>query len=219
MKKELGIEICHARGGTLKQIHHSNVCHQRAAEFFSRNNGDCDIHLFPLNDQSWEVQSFQESNDGVLEIYIIERVDEECSSLVGKCHLICQECDACLHQYRCTCVTSCVEAVMCEHIHLLRLYQTALEERSPDTEACLDISYDEFVEMQCGDDKNETFEKMKIEEVQIENIYIPEDETIEELTVDEKSLVKNELPNEFARAVGAATNPEISIEIRRLWVQ
>ncbi|XP_065224343.1 uncharacterized protein LOC135848371 [Planococcus citri] len=59
---------------------------------------------FDDNDQRWIISS--------KEIYYVEK-----NSTLCECKLICTLCNACIHQYSCTCIDYCIKWNMCKHIH------------------------------------------------------------------------------------------------------
>ncbi|KAJ8910233.1 hypothetical protein NQ315_015925 [Exocentrus adspersus] len=71
-----------------------------------------DLNRVIKTDTGWLVPS-SSSN----EIYTIEEVKESCP-----CKLVCEECQACLHRFTCTCLDSCIKWNMCKHIHLVCKY-------------------------------------------------------------------------------------------------
>ncbi|KAH1008338.1 uncharacterized protein LOC109535894 isoform X1 [Dendroctonus ponderosae] len=64
----------------------------------------------------WQVPS-----NTTQELYFVEQRKLHCN-----CKIICQECDACLHQYSCTCIDSSVRYNMCKHIHLVCTHEKHL---------------------------------------------------------------------------------------------
>ncbi|CAG9765599.1 unnamed protein product [Ceutorhynchus assimilis] len=60
-------------------------------------------------DDGWNVASGKKTD-----LYLIRQVKDHC-----ECHLICIECNTCLHRFICSCHDSSIEYNMCKHIHLL----------------------------------------------------------------------------------------------------
>lgn len=51
------------------------------------------------------------------ELYAVEEVKLDCT-----CKLICDECNACIHRFSCTCLDNSIKWNMCKHIHLVCTY-------------------------------------------------------------------------------------------------
>ncbi|CAG9761286.1 unnamed protein product [Ceutorhynchus assimilis] len=60
-------------------------------------------------DDGWNVASGKKTD-----LYLIRQVKDHC-----ECHLICIECNTCLHRFICSCHDSSIKYNMCKHIHLL----------------------------------------------------------------------------------------------------
>lgn len=68
------------------------------------------------DNDSWQVSSFQTATgDNCSEMYIIVKLNSRCQD----CGLVCEKCNACFHQYRCSCLDSAIKNNMCKHIHYL----------------------------------------------------------------------------------------------------
>ncbi|XP_050506518.1 uncharacterized protein LOC126884577 isoform X1 [Diabrotica virgifera virgifera] len=71
-----------------------------------------DLSKVIKSDNGWLVPSNSRN-----EMYTIQKVKENCP-----CRLVCEDCEACLHCYTCTCLDSCIKWNMCKHIHLICKY-------------------------------------------------------------------------------------------------
>lgn len=95
-------------------IYKGKVC-TKLSDIRQRHKTSLTLNLESIiqNEIGWEVPSASSS-----EMYIIEEKKADCS-----CQLRCTECQACLHQYSCSCLDSCVKWNMCKHIHLICTYR------------------------------------------------------------------------------------------------
>lgn len=93
--------------------------HQLAVEYCAEKV----VSIVHIDEQTWQIVSFQQhSSDN--EILTVDKIDQKECSLYEKtiCELACAECNICFHEYRCSCVESCIYSHMCKHIHVLGLY-------------------------------------------------------------------------------------------------
>lgn len=120
-------EICSLPEGTIHTKTLSIRNHKTAVDFFNEYCGGNNIEIIQRDDRTWEVPFLGGIDNEVLEIHIVEKIDEVCCSIEDECQLVCQDCNACFHQYRCSCSSSCIKSIMCEHIHLLCLHRNSLE--------------------------------------------------------------------------------------------
>ncbi len=90
---------------TLRLLHNRSVSEERRRE-----------NITILGDGKWYVPNFEyKSGDLTFENkYLIEQVADTC-----RCKMRCQPCNACVHMYKCSCITCSVEGYMCKHIHML----------------------------------------------------------------------------------------------------
>lgn len=56
------------------------------------------------------------------DIYDVTKNDVKCS--INDCKLYCNCCNVCYHSYSCTCVDFISKKIICEHVHLIVLFQT-----------------------------------------------------------------------------------------------
>lgn len=81
-----------------------------------------DIFIEKKEPNQWLISSMPPSTRETLETYLVERLQErKCS----ECKLICDKCDVCFHEFRCSCTDSAFENHMCKHIHLLGMHLRA----------------------------------------------------------------------------------------------
>lgn len=67
-------------------------------------------NLVMVREQGWDVPS-----TSCQEFYKVE----ERKLICNNCKLVCQQCNACIHQYSCSCIDSSVKWNMCKHVHLV----------------------------------------------------------------------------------------------------
>uniref|UniRef100_A0A6P7F500 Uncharacterized protein LOC114326564 isoform X1 n=1 Tax=Diabrotica virgifera virgifera TaxID=50390 RepID=A0A6P7F500_DIAVI len=98
-------------------IHKGKLC-TKLRELRSRHKSsqELDHNLVIKMDTVWQVPS-----STTQEIYLVEQRKVDCA-----CKIVCLECDACFHQYSCTCIDSSVRYNMCKHIHLVCRYEQHL---------------------------------------------------------------------------------------------
>jgi hypothetical protein len=96
--------------------------------------------------KEWVVQS-ETNND---EMYTVTRVKERCL-----CNLICTECKACIHLFKCTCLDHSVRFNMCKHIHLIcskyPVVHQVLFENSEEHDESMVIAEDTMEQIQRSD--------------------------------------------------------------------
>ncbi|KAM4051837.1 uncharacterized protein ACNLHF_026275 isoform 1-T4 [Anomaloglossus baeobatrachus] len=52
-------------------------------------------------------------------VYVVEKKDANCEK---PCHLYCEQCKICLHDYSCNCPDSATKSMICKHIHLVVIH-------------------------------------------------------------------------------------------------
>ncbi|KAJ8933296.1 hypothetical protein NQ314_014124 [Rhamnusium bicolor] len=77
--------------------------------------------IIPENN-AWQVVSSIST-----QIYLVEEVNRNCT----ECRLICTDCDACFHQYICTCIDASIKWNICKHIHLICQYRKQFTKDDP----------------------------------------------------------------------------------------
>lgn len=122
--------------GRLRKSDDLRKNHQLAAEYCAEKV----VSMVPIDEQTWQMVSFEhEATDN--EIFTIDRVSRKECDLYPEvnCELACAECNICVHEYRCSCVESCIHSNMCKHIHVLGFHlQTHKELELKDVEYMAD---------------------------------------------------------------------------------
>lgn len=103
--------------GLLRKCDDLKKNHQLAADYCAEKV----VSIVPIDEQTWQIVSFQ-PNSADNEIFTVDRVDHKECDDGSICELLCAECNICLHEYRCSCVESCIHSNMCKHIHVLGFY-------------------------------------------------------------------------------------------------
>lgn len=75
------------------------------------------VSVESVPDLGWYLSVSCEGSD-VEKIHLIR----ECEDICRGCKLYCKECDACIHQYQCTCADNTLRNIMCHHIHALCMH-------------------------------------------------------------------------------------------------
>ncbi|XP_048522007.1 uncharacterized protein LOC125504288 [Dendroctonus ponderosae] len=63
-------------------------------------------------------------------MYVVERLSLGCT-----CKLVCDKCQACIHQYTCSCLDCSVKWNMCKHIHLVCTFISKISGEEVQTES------------------------------------------------------------------------------------
>ena len=65
-----------------------------------------------VDEHKWKVQSASIHN----QMYSVTEEDKICPY---KCHLICSNCNVCIHMFSCSCTDALIHGTICKHIHLV----------------------------------------------------------------------------------------------------
>jgi len=77
------------------------------------------IVINSLDSNSWYVQSFNDEN---IMYNVLKREIKECTLYEGEiCLLPCTKCNACFHDYTCSCQNHSIRNNMCKHIHAVAM--------------------------------------------------------------------------------------------------
>lgn len=71
-----------------------------------------------IDEDVWQV-GFSAEAQGIVEMFVVQKCEKECSAQTGDCELFCQSCETCFHEYQCLCQDYSASQNMCVHVHAL----------------------------------------------------------------------------------------------------
>ncbi len=108
------------RGRRTRKLRILRLRHRTAEKDFLETNS---LTVEAVDGQMWRISSLNE-NLTKEENFVSKRDDTECRlhNSDESCHFVCNICQICFHQYRCTCVDSSINNNMCKHVHAFGIH-------------------------------------------------------------------------------------------------